>query len=171
MRVWPFRRSRAAEDAELLLGEVVAASRNRALFGEGAAPDSLEGRFELLTLFASLALVRIGRDGGAAPLAQEFTDRFFRHLDAGLREAGVGDLAVPKRMRKLAGDFFGRLQAYERAILAGEAALLAEALARNVEGLGAPHELAAATLVIADRQAALPVGALLGPEAWRQPER
>ncbi|MEZ6021914.1 MAG: ubiquinol-cytochrome C chaperone family protein [Hyphomonadaceae bacterium] len=49
-------------------------------------------------------------------MAQAFTDTLFRFFDAGLREAGVGDLTVPKRMHKLAASFYGRLNAYVAAI-------------------------------------------------------
>ena len=50
MPIWPFHRSRADEDAESLLAAVTQASRRPALFGEGRIPDTLEGRFELMTV-------------------------------------------------------------------------------------------------------------------------
>src|SRR5687768_56804 len=102
MAIWPFRPSRASQDAERLLEAVTAASRRPALFAPGRIPDTLEGRFEMLSLSAALAMLRLRADAGAAPLAQSFADRLFRSIDAGLREAGVGDTAVPKRMQKLA---------------------------------------------------------------------
>jgi cytochrome b pre-mRNA-processing protein 3 len=64
-----------------------------------------------MALFGSLAMIRLQADASATPLAQRFADRLFRLFDAGLREAGVGDLSVPKRIRGLAGAFYGRLQA------------------------------------------------------------
>jgi cytochrome b pre-mRNA-processing protein 3 len=169
MPIWPFRPSRAGADAETLLGQVTAASRNPALFGEKRVPDTLDGRFEIMTICAALALMRLGRDPGAAPLAQAFTDRFFKFLDAGLREAGVGDTAVPKRMRRLAGSFYGRLSAYAEA-LEDEAALEA-ALARNVWRLPAhpfAAELAERVRKTATAQAALPITALFEASGWRQ---
>ena len=91
-----------------LLEAVTEASRRPALFAAGRIPDTLEGRFEAMALYGSLALIRLRADAGAAPLAQCFADKLFRTFDAGLREEGVGDLAVPKRMQKLAAPYASR---------------------------------------------------------------
>lgn len=130
MGLWPFRRSRAQEDAARLLSAVIRVGRQPAFYGAGRAPDTLEGRFELMALHAWLALTRLKATPDLQPLAQAFTDKLFRHFDAGLREAAVGDLAVPKRIRKMAGSFYGRVQAYDEALSRGEE--LAAALARNI---------------------------------------
>jgi len=131
-------------------------------------PDTLQGRFELLTLHAALALVRLKASPEAQKLAQNFTDLLFRHIDAGLREAGVGDLTVPKRMRKLAGDFYGRLEAYAAALADQEA--LAAAIMRNVLGDDGDRafaaRLAAHTAALAARQAETPAATLAEPAAW-----
>jgi cytochrome b pre-mRNA-processing protein 3 len=131
MGIWPFRRSRADQDGELLLSTVVQIARQPSFYGEGRAPDTLEGRLELMIVHAVMALLRLKAEGGLAPLAQAFTDKLFRSFDAGLREDGVGDLTVPKKMRKLASEFYGRLGAYTEAIEAGDAGQLAAALVRN----------------------------------------
>ncbi len=168
MSIWPFRRNQANAGAENLLEAVVAASRKPAFFGPGRVPDTLEGRFELLTLNAALALVRLKAATEAPGLAQAFTDALFRHIDSGLREAGVGDLTVPKRMRRLAGDFYGRLEAYAAAL--GDPAALADAIARNILGDNADPafaaQLAAYAGETAARQAALSPDALTDPGAW-----
>lgn len=167
MRIWPFRRSRSEEDAERLLAAVAAASRRPDFFGENKVPDTLEGRFELVTLNAALALIRLRGADGAEPLAQAFADKLFRYLDAGLREAGVSDTAVPKRMHKLAGSFYGRLDAYAGAL--ADAARLEGALARNVwraQSHPFAASLAAYALDAARRQAAAPVAALWDPAVW-----
>jgi cytochrome b pre-mRNA-processing protein 3 len=166
MRIWPFRASRAEEDAERLLEAVMAASRRPAWFGAGRTPDTMEGRFEVMAVNAGLALVRLRAAPDAEPLAQSFTDKLFRHFDAGLREAGVGDTTVPKKMRGLAGSFYGRLQAYSAALKA-EDGDLAGALARN---LGAPEafaeRLATHLRETARRQAEAPVSALMDGAGW-----
>ena len=167
MGIWPFRRSRVRTDAQRLLEAVQAASRRPALFGPGQAPDTLAGRFEVMTLHAGLALLRLRTEPQAAPLAQTFTDTLFRHFDAGLREDGVGDTTVPKRMRKLAGDFYGRLEVYSRAITDRDAPVLAAALVRNVgvsEDFGA--RLAMHVLQVAVQQADTPFVALFENAAW-----
>lgn len=167
MGIWPFRRARADTDAERLLAAVVQVSRQPNFFGEGRAPDTLEGRLELMTLHAALALRRLQAEPGLAPLAQAFADQLFRHFDAGLREAGVGDLTVPKRMRKIASAFYGRLQAYSVALDRADGAALADALARNI-GLApgfaaALADYAAATI---GKQAAAGSDALMRLDGW-----
>ena len=170
MSIWPFRRSRASEDAEKLLNAVIGASRQARFFGPGRVPDTLEGRFELVTLHASLALVRLRSDSGLAPLAQEFTDQLFKSFDAGLREEGVGDSAVPKRMHKLAGSFYGRLNGYAEALKTGQVDALSAAVTRNVLGAEGAFaaDLAAELFALWQRQAAAPAEALLEPVGWRR---
>ena len=167
---WPFRPSRAATDAERLLEAVTAASRRPAFFGAGRIADTLEGRLELMTLNAALAFIRLRNEPGAAPMAQLFADRLFRQFDAGLREADVGDLTVPKRMRKIASAFYGRLDAYAGALAAQDGAALEAALARNV-GVEGPFaaSLAAYTQQAASEQATVPLAALFTPEGWPAP--
>jgi cytochrome b pre-mRNA-processing protein 3 len=71
-------------------------------------------------------------------VAKDLTDAFFRDLDASLREMGVGDTSVPKRMKKLGEAFYGRAHAYDGALNAGDASTLAAALCRNVIGTSVP---------------------------------
>lgn len=125
-----FGKSAANEAADRILASVMHAARDPDLYGEGGAPDTLDGRFEMATAFAVLALLRLKAAPEADRVAQVFTDTLFRHFDAGLREAGVGDLSVAKRMKGLAGAFYGRLAAYQATITDEEA--FAEALGRNI---------------------------------------
>jgi len=169
MRIWPFRRSRVEEDADRLLAAVRAASRQPAMFGDGRIPDTLQGRFEAVAIHAGLALFRLRADDGASDLAQAFTDRLFREFDAGLREDGVGDTSVSKRMHKLAGDFYGRVQAYSAALEADDQTALAAALERNI-GLGPTFAgpLAAHAFASAERQAGEPFSSMFEIAAWPQ---
>ncbi|HWA00687.1 MAG TPA: ubiquinol-cytochrome C chaperone family protein [Caulobacterales bacterium] len=173
MAVWPFRRSPARKDAERLLGAVVLISRQPAFFGEGRAPDTLEGRFEVLALHAALALIRLGRDDGLTPLAQEFTDRLFRHLDGGLREAAVGDMAVPRRMQHIAGQFYARLDAYAKALAAGDTAALEADLSRYMIKANGTAAFAPAlgryVLRTAELQAGAPIETLFRFDGWASP--
>ncbi len=163
MGIWPFRASQAKAAAERILTAVTAASRQPGWYGEGKLADSIEGRFEAMAANASLALLRL-RD--APEVAQIFTDALFSLFDAGLREAGIGDLTVPKRMHKLAGDFYGRLDAYGRA-LAGAPGELEEALRRNM-GVAEPFaaRLAAHLRATTEGQQGLSAEALGQPAAW-----
>jgi cytochrome b pre-mRNA-processing protein 3 len=127
-------RSRGAVIARLHDG-VAAASRRPALYERLGVPDTIEGRFETLVLHLVLVLRRLRRlPPPAEDVAQDLVDAFFRALDASLRETGVGDMGLPKRMNRLAQAFYGRARAYDEALDAGDLAKLAEALARNVLG-------------------------------------
>jgi cytochrome b pre-mRNA-processing protein 3 len=166
MRAWPFSPSRLSKDAGVLLHQVMTASRNPALFGEGRVGDTLDGRFELVALHAVVALVRLRQAPEADALAQAFVDALFRHLDSGLREDGVGDLAVPKRVHRLAGAFYGRADAYAEA-LGADASALQGALTRNIPtGSAFAEALTRYVRALAATQADLPWQALLTEAGW-----
>lgn len=133
-------RKRALANRQLvdrLYAEIVAATRQPGFYLDHGVADTFEGRFELLILHAGPVLKRFNDAEAPGPaLAQDLVDAIFRHLDAGLRELGVGDLAVPKRIKKLAEAFLGRSAAYDGAIGEGREAMEA-ALSRNVFNGGA----------------------------------
>ncbi|MBK6703316.1 MAG: hypothetical protein IPG56_05760 [Caulobacteraceae bacterium] len=81
-------------DAEALVSAVTAASRRLVFYGPERVPDTMEGRFELMTVHGVLAMLRLQSRSSAQPLAQPFADRLFSFFDAGLREAGTGDTTV-----------------------------------------------------------------------------
>jgi len=130
-------RARRASKAliEQILGEIVAAARRPALYQALGAPDRLDGRFELLTLHAGLVLRRLAALGGLADaIAQDLVNSVFTHFDDTLREMGLSDIAVSKRLKTMGSAFYGRNAAYAAALNAGSSAELAAALARNVYG-------------------------------------
>jgi cytochrome b pre-mRNA-processing protein 3 len=140
-----FRKNRPPQGVGALYDRVVKQARAAPLYVELGAPDTLEGRFELLTLHVYLILRRLKNAGPDAKTAgQRLFDVMFQNLDDMLREQGVGDLAVPRRIRKLAENFYGRVGAYEKA-LAHDAPrdALACALARNVYADPDPETAAA----------------------------
>jgi cytochrome b pre-mRNA-processing protein 3 len=128
-----FRKKFRREVIETLYQSIAAASREPFLYLDLGIPDTVEGRFEAVTLHVVLVLRRLRQlPSPADQVAQDLVDCFFRHLDASLRELAVGDLAVPRRMKTLGEAFNGRSRAYDRALNdeAGEG--LATTLARNV---------------------------------------
>ena len=147
---------------EALHDGVVAAARQPAFYLDYGVADTFEGRFEMLALMAGLALRRLNATSAPGPeVAQRLVDALFRNLDPALREMGVGDLAVPKRMKRLAGDFLGRNAAYDVALRQGGAGLDA-ALSRNVFGAETGGErLARYTMAAARFIEAVPVEDLL----------
>jgi cytochrome b pre-mRNA-processing protein 3 len=115
-----------------LFARVAEASRRPAFYIEGGIPDTFEGRFESLTLHTFLVLRRLRElPAPAADLAQDFVDACFAYLELGFRNGGISDIAVPKRMKKIAQSFFGRIKAYEAALVSAEPEALTEALRRN----------------------------------------
>lgn len=127
-----FRKSSNTLVIDRLHGDIVAAARQPAFYRDFGVSDSFEGRLELLILHAGLVLRQLTLLPDPAPaLARDLADAIFAGLEANLREMGVGDIVIPKRMGRLAEAFFGRNMAYDRA-LKGEGEGLARALARNV---------------------------------------
>ncbi|WP_374570227.1 ubiquinol-cytochrome C chaperone family protein [Phenylobacterium sp.] len=114
--------------AKRLYAAVVAQARTPGLYVELGAPDTVEGRFELYTLHVMLLLDRLrGQGQAAAEASQALFDAYVQALDDALREMGVGDLSVGKKMRKLGEAFYGRAKSYEAAFaeLPQTAALIA----------------------------------------------
>ena len=131
---WRARRASRAV-IEQILGEIVAAARRPALYQALQAPDRIDGRFELLTLHAGLVLRRLKALGGLADaIAQELVNSVFLHFDDTLREMGLSDIGVSKRLKAMGRAFYGRNAAYAAALDDRSAARLAAALARNIYG-------------------------------------
>ncbi|MGL4441156.1 MAG: ubiquinol-cytochrome C chaperone family protein [Bosea sp. (in: a-proteobacteria)] len=111
------------------------ASRAPWLYVQGGVPDTVEGRLDALTLHALIVMRRLKALPDPAPeVAQEFVDVLFQHIDHGLRELGVGDVVVPKRMKKIAQNFYGRVRAYTGPLDDADDAGLQAALGRNIPG-------------------------------------
>lgn len=133
----PFRRSPKTDSIAALYGAIVAQARSPAFYVEFGVPDTLEGRFDLIVLHLVLVLRRLGGAGErGADFGQRLFDAFCRDLDGNLREMGVGDLAVPKRMRRFGEAFYGRQTAYIAALAADGPQHFEKALARNILQVG-----------------------------------
>jgi cytochrome b pre-mRNA-processing protein 3 len=135
----------------LLYNASVRAARDPVYFERLGVPDTLDGRFDLVGLFAALVIRRLCQLPAPGPaLAQAVFDAMFADMDFNLREIGVGEMSVGKKVKVMWEAFHGRAQAYAASLDAGDAAGLAAALGRNVwRGVppeGAAEELARATL-------------------------
>jgi cytochrome b pre-mRNA-processing protein 3 len=116
-----------------LHGEIMAGVQQPDLYLLCGVPDTFEGRLEMLILHTAATVRRIERLAAPGPdLAQDVMDGVFRHLDSTLREMGVGDITVPKRIKKHAEAFAGRTLSYARALGEPDDAALRLVLARNV---------------------------------------
>lgn len=130
-----FRRPSNRAVIDRLHGEIMAGARQPVFFLDYGVADTVEGRFELLCLLATTALRRIEKLPPPGPeIAQELTDAVFAHFDVALREIGVGDLTVPKKLKKMAQGWLGRGAAYRAALEACDEVALAKVIARNVYG-------------------------------------
>ena len=108
-------------------------ARDPAFYLAGGVPDTHEGRFELYTLHVALVLRRLKGEGeGAAAVRQALFDAYVRSLDDSLRDMGVGDLSVGKKMRKLGEAFYGRLKGYDETLTADDAGALRAMIGRTV---------------------------------------
>ncbi len=128
-----------ANAARGLYATIMKASRNPAFFSTYGVPDTVEGRFEVLAMHGGVLVNRLsspemGREG--AKLAQAFFDVMFKDLDWSLREMGVGDLGVPRRVKKMMSAFKGRAVAYDESLKAGIGEVK-HALIRNMYGQAA----------------------------------
>ena len=140
-----FRPDPMPATAAALYAAITAQARHPAFYTEGGVPDSIDGRFEMVTLHSYLVLRRLrGTDAQAERLAQALVDAFFSDMDASLREMGAGDLGVGKRVKAMASAFYGRLAAYEAGENAGN---LAEAFRRNLFGTATPTPVQLAAMV------------------------
>lgn len=118
------------QPAELLYRAIVTAARQPRFYAEWGVPDTVDGRFDMIVIHLFLVLERLRGSPEAADVAQDLTDTFFADMDRSLREMGVGDLSVGKKVRKMAEACYGRLEAYRKAH--GDEAATAAAVARNV---------------------------------------
>jgi len=138
--------------------QIVAQARQPEFYRHCGVPDTLDGRFEMLILHMFLVLRRLkGEDAPA--LSQELLDTLFADMDENLREMGVGDLSVGKRVKQMADAFYGRIAAYEDG-LDGEAGVLEASLARNLFGTAEASPAALAVLAAYLRREAESLAAL-----------
>lgn len=150
-------RLRPGEDCHALYRSIVAQARQPAFYGGDGVADTPEGRFELLVLHAALTMRRLRRDGREGrETAQALFDLMFKDLDRNLREMGVADLVVPKRIRKMGEAFYGRAGAYDAGLDADDDTALADALARNIfDGRAGAERMDAMVRYVRDCDAAL----------------
>jgi cytochrome b pre-mRNA-processing protein 3 len=173
--LWPFnhfRKPRAPSRGtiEAIYGMIVTQAREPSFYRDLGVPDTVNGRFDLLVLHLWLVLRRFKLADGGTGLSQALFDHFCDDMDANLREMGVGDLTVPKRMQAFGEVFYGRVAAYDLALSEGLEPL-AQALCKNILN-GQDIEKARRLAIYAERGiaglAGLDEAALLGA-AWKFP--
>jgi cytochrome b pre-mRNA-processing protein 3 len=127
------RRRKHEATIDGLYGAIVAQARDPFFYRELGVPDTIEGRFDMVVLHVHLLFRRLATENDAVrTVGQGVFDRFVADMDASLREIGIGDLAVPKRMRSMGEAYYGRAAAYDEALARPADDQLADALRRNV---------------------------------------
>jgi cytochrome b pre-mRNA-processing protein 3 len=170
-----FRRSPWDDTIARLYGTIVAQARAPAFYRVYGVADTVGGRLEMIMLHIVLFLRRLeGEAPSTRALGQGLFDRFCRDMDDNMRELGVGDLAVPRSMRRIGEAFYGRQAAYREGLDAADDELLAAALQRNVFA-GASKRQPARELAVYVREAARRLAAQDGFEraqlAFPDPEQ
>ncbi|MEE8202677.1 MAG: ubiquinol-cytochrome C chaperone family protein [Alphaproteobacteria bacterium] len=152
-----FRRSQLRDRACRLYGRAVEQARQPAFYRDHAVPDTLDGRFDMIALHVALVLRRLSREGAEGEaLGQAVFDAMMDDMDRSLREMGVGDLGVGRRVKAMASAVYGRAAAYGAALAADDGAL-ADALRRNLYGTvdAAEKDVAAVATYVRGAAAAL----------------
>lgn len=126
---------------DTVLDRIVSQSRLPAWYARDGVDDTTEGRFELLLLHLFIVLHGLRGLKGMEGFNQQLFDAAFMHLDWNLRELGVGDMVVGKRVRTMAEVFYGRVKQYREGLEAGEGELAA-VLAKTLPGVKHPQRIA-----------------------------
>ncbi|MGB7259445.1 MAG: ubiquinol-cytochrome C chaperone family protein [Pseudolabrys sp.] len=146
--IWPLiRRHPRSDTISTLYGMIVAQARMPCFYRDYGVADTLNGRFDLIVLHLTLFLHRLGNEAPAhKAIGQAVFDHFCRDMDDNLREMGVGDLTVPRKMRRIGAAYYQGSQAYEAALAAGGVPPLTDAIAATVEAAPTQGRVAAARL-------------------------
>lgn len=153
-----FGRRPDGQAVSAVYSRIVGQSRQPFLYTEFGVPDTAIGRFDMIVVHAFLVFRRLKAQGpGAEAFGQALFDHMFVDMDMSLREMGVGDLSVGKKVKALAKGFYGRVVAYEKALADPDDGAIRAALVRNVYPPLEPPEEAVAGLA---RYIRLQAGAL-----------
>lgn len=157
---------------QLLYEAAVRQARDPGFYTRLGVADRIDARFELYTLHVLLLILRLRDEGErGAEIGQVLFNTYVSALDHALRELGVGDVSVGKKMRKLGEALYGRMTAWEAPLRAGDAAALAASLARNVyesEDVATGTALAAYAIASRARLAGQTLDAVADAPDWAE---
>lgn len=145
-------RKTATEPVLAVYSAIVAQSRQPRFYAELGVPDTVTGRFDMISLHMALLFRRLRHETGQQKeFSQAVFDLFFKDMDRSLREMGAGDLGVPKKIQKMGNIFFGLLAAMNEAMDRKDLPALEAVLARNIfDGHKGPNVHALAQYVMAE---------------------
>lgn len=129
----PFRKDPFADAALAAYNIIVAQSRHPDFYISYGIKDSVTGRFDMIALHMTLVFHRLHKgDDQQREFAQSLFDLFFKDMDRSLREMGVGDITVPKKVKKMGEVFYGLLGAVKDSYESRDVLTLTAALNRNL---------------------------------------
>ncbi len=128
-----FKESRIEAAVYKLYGRAVEQARQPAFYVDCGVPDTPDGRFDMIALHIGLLLRRLRPDHHlTADFAQALFDLMFSDMDQNLREMGIGDIGVGKRIKSMAQAFYGRLAVYDAGLKTPNDDELVAGLKRNL---------------------------------------
>ena len=157
-----FRKSTAPDAAFEAYRSIVAQSRQEKFYAEWGVPDTVTGRFDMISLHMALTIHRLHGIPEARAFTQALIEAFFRDMDQSIRELGVTDLGVPAKIKKMGKAFYGLAGVLGTALDSGDVAQVEAVLVRNVYGAETPHAVALARYLLdeAGRLTATPTATL-----------
>ncbi|HEY4202177.1 MAG TPA: ubiquinol-cytochrome C chaperone family protein [Devosiaceae bacterium] len=135
-----FRKNTDTPQVYAVYNAIVAQSRQQKFYAEWGVPDTVTGRFDMISLHMALLFRRLrSEDKAVKAFSQAVFDLFFSDMDRSLREMGVGDLSIAKRIQKMGNLFFGFLASINAAMDTRNVQALEDVLSRNIyAGMEAP---------------------------------
>jgi cytochrome b pre-mRNA-processing protein 3 len=139
VKSWLTRRAHTSRTAGEIYGSIVASARQKTFYAAWAIPDTREGRFEMLALHVALVMRRLGRaQPGGNALSRAVGEAFISDMDDNMREIGIGDLAVPRKIKKAGAALFDRHRDYGGALEVRDTHALQAALSSALAVSDAP---------------------------------
>ena len=161
-----FRKNTATEPVLAVYSAIVAQSRQPVFYAEWLVPDTVTGRFDMISLHMALLFRRLRSESGPQKeFSQAVFDLFFKDMDRSLREMGVGDLGVPKKIQKMGNIFYGLMTNLNEAMDRADRAEVEAVIRRNLfddADTTAPAQIAAYLVEEAARLERQPTAAILG---------
>jgi cytochrome b pre-mRNA-processing protein 3 len=145
---WLKRRRNVRRTARSLYGSIVTQARSHLAYERWGVPDTPEGRFEMIVLHLALVLRRLSKAGEAGrKLGQALTEVFVVDVDDTLREMTVGDLSVPRHVKRAVAVLRNRYKAYDAALTSSDPEVAVKnAVAQALAGLPGAHALDASLI-------------------------
>jgi cytochrome b pre-mRNA-processing protein 3 len=140
---WLRRATPEHETAHKLYGAVVAGARDPWFYRDCGVPDTPQGRFEMLVLHTFLLAERVRRIPGSEAVERHLVEAFVTDFDDNMREMGVGDVVVHRKVKKATAGLFERSLDYRAALATSSDMALAGKLGEHIQGLDTAPEIAA----------------------------